>query len=344
MKTQALGHTLLLAAALAGCGGDDPNSVVVYSSLDEHYSRPVLKEFERRTGIKVLDRYDTEADKTTGLYLRLLAEKPRPRADVFWNSEVLRTVLLAREGALAPYAPPQAAGIPEAFRDPTGLWTGFAARARIIVYNTDLVRADGAPRSIAALADPRFRGRAAIALPLFGTTAAHAGALRAVLGKEAMEGLFRSWKENGVRVASGNAQVRDLVVSGDAAIGLTDTDDAHEAVLAGKPVAIAFPDQEGNFPGLGRPLGTFLIPNTVGLVAGGPHPDPGRRLIDYLLSPEVEETLARSGSAQIPLRPDAAPPPGLGVPKDLREMEVDFAAAARGLEEEEPFLKDLFVR
>jgi iron(III) transport system substrate-binding protein len=342
MKTIA--PALCLAAALAGCGGDDPNSVVVYSSLDEHYSRPVLQEFEKRTGIKVLDRYDTEADKTTGLYLRLLAEKPRPRADVFWNSEVLRTVLLAREGVLAPYTPQAAADLPAAFRDPAGLWTGFAARARIIIYSTDLVPAGGAPRSIAAFGDPRFRGRAAVALPLFGTTATHAGALRAVLGKEAMEGLFRSWKENGVRVAAGNAQVRDLVVSGEAAIGLTDTDDAHEAVRAGKPVAIVFPDQEGDFQGLGRPLGTFLIPNTVGIVAGGPHPDQGRRLIEYLLSREVEETLARSGGAQIPLRPGVAPPPGLGVPKDLRKMEVDFAAAARGLEEEEPFLKELFVR
>lgn len=338
------------AALLAlGCGpkaapGPLHRSVVVYSSLDEHYAKPVLKEFERRTGIKVLERYDTEADKTTGLYQRLLAERANPRADVFWNSEVLRTVTLAREGVLAEFHPQAAADLPAIARDPGGRWTGFAARARVLLYDTRQIATTVAPRSLADLANPRFRGRAAIALPLFGTTATHAGALRAVLGKEAMEDLFRRIKENGARVVNGNAVVRDLVASGEVALGLTDTDDAHEAVRAGKPVAIVFPDQEVNFPGRKEPLGTFLIPNAAALVAGGPNPEAGRELIEFLLSAEVEGMLARSGSAQIPLRPGLPPPPGLAIPAKLRAMEVDYAAAARALEEAGPFLESLFVR
>jgi iron(III) transport system substrate-binding protein len=335
----------IAAALLAlGCGPEAGRAVVVYSSLDEHYAKPVLREFQSRTGIRVLERYDTEADKTTGLYQRLLSERAHPRADVFWNSEVLRTVILAREGVLAEFRPESAAALPPFARDPAGHWTGFAARARVLLYDTRQLSAAEAPRSIADLAAPRFRGRAAIALPLFGTTATHAGALRAVLGKEAMEDLFRRIKENGARVVNGNAVVRDLVVSGEVAIGLTDTDDAHEAVRAGKPVAMVFPDQEAVFPGRQEPLGTFLIPNTAALIAGGPNPEAGRRLIEFLLSAEVEGMLARSGSAQIPLRPGLPPPPGLAMPAKLRPMEVDYAAAARALEEAQPFLESLFVR
>jgi len=104
---------LLLTASIAllppfqsGCGGKAGGpSVVVYASLDEHYAKPVLREFERRTGIRVLERFDTEADKTTGLYLRILSEKSRPQADVFWNNEILRTVLLAESGAFAGFSP-----------------------------------------------------------------------------------------------------------------------------------------------------------------------------------------------------------------------------------------------
>ena len=52
------------------------------------------------------------------------------------------------------------------------------------------------------------------------------------------------------------------------------------------------PDQEG--------IGALLIPNTVALVRGGPHPDAGRRLIDYLLRPETEAMLARGEAHRIP--------------------------------------------
>jgi iron(III) transport system substrate-binding protein len=336
---------LILFACFSGCEGDSGKpAVVVYSSLDEHYSKPILQEFEKQTGIRVLDLYDTEADKTTGLYLRILAEMARPRADVFWNSEVLRTVQLAEKGALAVFRPEAAAGIPAAFRDPGGRWTGFAARARVLIYNTDLVTASQAPRSVADLADPRFKDRACIAVPLFGTTATHAGALRAVLGKEGMEDLFRRFKANGVRAVSGNSMVRDLVASGDLALGITDTDDAHEALAAGKHVALVFPDQETPWPGLGHPLGTLLIPNTASLVRGGPNPESGKRLIEYLLSSEVEERLARSGSVQIPLRQGLAPPPGLPIPTPFRILEVDASSAARGLAEAEPFLEEMYLR
>ncbi len=322
--------------------------MVVYVSLDEHYSRPILRAFEEKTGIRVLDRYDTEADKTTGLFLRLQSERTRPRADLFWNSEVLRTVQLAGplggRGIFGEIPKPLMAPFPERFRDPAGRWVGFAARARVLIYNRALLGKESPPDSISDLTHPRFKDRAVLALPLFGTTATHAGALRATLGPEAMERLYRRYRENGVRIVGGNALVRELVASGQAVVGITDTDDAHEALRAGAPIGIVFPDQLAALEGRSVPLGTFLIPCTLGIVAGGPHPDEARRLAEYLLSAEVEEMLSKSGSAQIPLRPGLPPPAALGLPTDLRAMDVDLAAAARGLEEAEPFLRNLFVR
>ncbi len=344
---------LFSAVLLSACGrGAERPSVVVYVSLDEHYSRPILRAFEEKTGIRVLDRYDTEADKTTGLYLRLQSERRRPRADVFWNSEVLRTVQLSGQltgqldgqGIFAEIPNAAAAPFPEQFRDPGGRWVGFAARARVIIYNRKLLGVEAPPASIADLAHARFKDRAVLALPLFGTTATHAGALRAVLGREAMERLYRGYRENGARIVNGNALVRELVASGQAAVGITDTDDAHEALRSGAPIGIVFPDQVAPFEGRSGPLGTFLIPCTLGIVAGGPHPEEAQKLVEYLLSAEVEEKLSKSGSAQIPLRPGLAPPAALGLPANLRAMDVELVAAARGLEEAEPFLRDLFVR
>ena len=74
---------------------------------------------------------------------RIIAEADRPRCDVFWNNEIAHTVSLAGDGLLASYASPSAEGIPAEFRDPQDRWTGFAARARVFIVNTEL--ADPAP-------------------------------------------------------------------------------------------------------------------------------------------------------------------------------------------------------
>jgi iron(III) transport system substrate-binding protein len=87
----------------------DHREVVVYTSLDKVFSQPILETFEKETGIKVLPVYDSEATKTTGLVNRLVAEKANPRADVFWNSETGRSIVLKQKGVLASYKSPSAA-------------------------------------------------------------------------------------------------------------------------------------------------------------------------------------------------------------------------------------------
>jgi len=118
---------LALTAPLVGCG-EEPD-VVIYCALDQVDSEPILREFEERTGLKVLAEFDVEAHKTVGLVRRIREERDRTRCDVFWNNEIAHTVSLARDGLLAEYDSPSAAGIPENFRDPERRWTGFAARA-----------------------------------------------------------------------------------------------------------------------------------------------------------------------------------------------------------------------
>jgi iron(III) transport system substrate-binding protein len=165
----------LCAAALlsiAGCRPSDRSTreVTAYVSADRPFSEPVMQEYERRTGVRVNVVYDTEETKSTGLANRLLAEKSRPQADVFWSNEPVRTLVLKARGVLAPYRSDAAQGIAETFKDPEGYWTGFSARLRVIVYNTTKIRADDAPRSVLDLADQRWKGQVAIADPRFGST------------------------------------------------------------------------------------------------------------------------------------------------------------------------------
>lgn len=331
---------LSLALTLASCSIArlGRRSVVVYTSVDQVFSEPILQHFEDETGIEVLPVYDVEAAKTTGLVNRLIAEKDRPQADVFWSGEFAQTIALQDEGVLAPYASPEAADIPSVFVDPEYHWIGFAGRARVLLVNTDEVPPDRYPHSIDDLLDPAWPAdRVGIAYPMFGTTATQAAALYADLGPEAARAYFQGLQDRGVRVVDGNSVVRDMVADGQLAFGLTDTDDACSAVERGDPVVIVFPDQdEGD-------LGTLVIPNTAALIAGGPHPDEGRAFIDYIVSVETEARLVEIGWSHVPLRPVDVEIGCLDA-TDVRAMEVSLDQVYRELARSQQELGEMFVR
>jgi iron(III) transport system substrate-binding protein len=311
---------------------------VVYTSVDQAYSEPILKAFQTRTGIEVRPLFDVEASKTVGLANRLVAERARPHADVFWNGEFAQTLLLKERGVLALYDSPEARDIPSAYRDPEHFWTGLAARARVLLVNTDLVPRSERPVSILDLLDPRRPGeRLGVANPLFGTTATHAAALHAALGADPWRAFFQGLQQKGVRVVDGNSVVRDLVASGQLLYGLTDTDDACGAIARGAPVEMILPDQSEGA------MGAFVIPGTVALIAGAPHREEAERLIDYLLSSEVEARLVESGWCQIPVRPVEARS-RCPAPADIRTLPVDLAAVYQQLEPTKRELVQIFVR
>ena len=123
-------------------------SVVVYSSADKEFAELIFRAYEQKTAVKVLPLYDTEETKTAGLTSRLVAEKDHPKADVFWSSDTSRAVALVDQGVAESYVPKESTAISARYRSPTGLWTGFAARIRVFLYNTASVTANDAPRSI----------------------------------------------------------------------------------------------------------------------------------------------------------------------------------------------------
>ena len=234
---------LIVAAGSYMTRSRDTMEVVIYTSVDQIYSEPVLDRFESETGIKVKAVYDVEAAKTTGLVNRLIAEKNSPLADVWWNGEIAQTILLKEEGVLTEYSSSEAEGIPSAYIDPEGYWTGFGGRARVLLVNTELIAPEDYPTSIFDLTSGVYDSeKIGIAYPIFGTTATHVAALYASIGEEDTAKYFADLKAAGVRVLDGNGVVRDLVADGELVMGLTDTDDSIGAIERGAPVEMVFLD------------------------------------------------------------------------------------------------------
>ncbi len=315
-----------VAIVLGGCGNSEQSTdvVVVYTSVDDVFARPIAEKFTALTGICVKLVPDTEETKSTGLLNRLIAERKRPVADVFWSGDPMRAAVLKAHGISASYRSPKAAGMPTQFSDPEGHWSALSARARVLIYNKNMIKDGDEPKSVQDLVQ-RFKGKACLANPMFGTTSMHAAALFEIMGEANATKFFDGLLANEVKMLSSNGEVRRRVAAGDFAFGLTDTDDASVAIKEGKPVGVVYPDQDGP--------GALIIPNAAVLIAGGPNPAAGKQFIDYLLSAEVEEALAKSEAAQMPLRPGVPVPDGVKLVGDLQAMVVDYTKLAERHEE-----------
>lgn len=288
----------ILSPSLLFSCGKDPDSnrreVVLYCSVDQSIAEPIIAEFEKQSGIKVLARFDTEASKTAGLVQRIKAEAASPVADVFWSSEIFYTIRLARNSLLAPCDSQATKDWPALFADAEGLWHGFALRARVIAYNTDRISADEAPKSLEDVLDEKWKGRLVMAAPEFGTTGGDLASWFAHYGADGATRILEGLKANEMRIVAGNSTAVRMIATGQADVCFTDTDDVYAAQRNGWPVAMNFLDQAGE--------GVLTIPNTAAVIKGARHPQEAAELMDFLLSEQLEKMLVGSDSHNSPIR------------------------------------------
>ncbi len=216
MRWAQAGVVLVLTLAWTGCSGSSAPVVRLYCAQDEEFADQIFADFTGQTGVRVLPSYDTEATKSVQLYETIVREAGRPRADVFWNNEILSTIRLEQQGLLEPYNSPSAADYPASVphgKDHT--WQAFAARARVFVVNTKLVpKASDRPRGLFDLLKPLWKGRIAMAKPQYGTTATQAACLFEVLGPAEARKFYQGLRANGVQIVSGNKQAAESAGNG----------------------------------------------------------------------------------------------------------------------------------
>jgi len=296
---------LCLASFLSGCNRTTPpqstlapsNRVVLYCSVDEVYAKPIIKDLEQRTGLRIDALFDTEATKTAGLTNRIRTEKSNPRGDVFWSSALLQTLLLQREGLLQPYVSISARDVPQAFKDKAGYWTGMGARARVFVWHQGF---KGKASQLSDLLQPSLKNRVAISNPQFGTASDWAAALGVRWGAARTTKYFAGLKGNGVQVLPGNSDVARRVATGELLAGVTDADDfwAQNARSSSLQSALIQPASKITT----TPADDVRVPGSVAMLAGAPHPQAARKLIDALLAAQIERALMQQMRGVVSVR------------------------------------------
>lgn len=328
----------LTAPPLCGCAPRTESEVVIYTMLDQKDSAPIFGAFHRSTDGTVTPaaKFNIAGSSAAGLVDQIIAQRDQPLADVFWNNDILQTIQLQKQGLLQPHPWKLEPGYPEEMRAADGTWCGFAARGRVLLINTDrLSDPSEYPRSVDDLADPKWQGRCAIANPLVGTTATHAAVIRELKGATDARRWFTGVAANAV-VLPDNQQVALAVATGQVDWGLTDTDVAIERRDARQPVAIVYPDQQPDQPG------TLRIPNTLAILTGAPHPVAAANLVDFLLTPAIEDRLAMGGSSQLPVSRLAEHRPRVLPETPVRWMQCDFETAAEHWDQLAAELREIF--
>ena len=304
------GFLLVLSACTTK---EKTQQVIIYTSVDQVYSSKIFKDFEQKTGIKVLAVYDTEASKAIGLEKRILAEKEHPRADIFWNSEPIRTARLAKQGlfqsrpdiTLPPYKN-------NFYYAADKTWFGIGERKRVIIVNTNLVSSKNYPRYLHDLWDIKYKGKVAISSPYIGTAATHFAALYHQDGEIEFKKLLSMMKEVETSYVAGNSVVKDVVGAGKYPIGLVDTDDAIAGINAGLPLKMIYYNQEDR--------GSFSIFGTVAMLKSAPNQNEATQFLQYLLTKETEQKLIDIGAVQFSVleQSTTSSPQGWGLnPEDL---------------------------
>lgn len=330
MKKLQISLLILTALLIYSCS-DNSNTVVVYTSVDQIFSEPILHDFEAETGIIVKAVFDTEETKSTGVLNRLIAEKDNAQCDVFWSGDPVRTIVLKNNNITSSYESAITKDLAQAFKDKGFHWTGFSARARVLIYNKDLMKDMEIPQSIFDLTKEQYKGKFAIANPLFGTTTFHIAALFSAIGDKDAKQFLANLKNNEVIIATSNGDVKKRVMQGEISCGLTDTDDAYEAMKESNNVGIVFLDQDG--------IGSLIMPNTVNLIKNSPNTENEKKLMDYLLSKQTEAKLAIS-CAQMPLHKGVETPEDIPSLDHIIPMKIDYDATAEKLTEIQGYLKD----
>jgi len=282
-------------------------SVVAYVAQDQVYAEPIFHDFEKTSGTKVRPVFDSEAVKTVGLANRLLAEKDHPQCDLFWGNEEMRTRQLAAKGV---------------FQESNG-WAAFGYRSRRLVINTNHLSVASAPHSLLELTNATWRGKVALAFPQFGTTGTHFCALRQHWGDAAWENWCRALAANKPFLVDGNSVVVKIVAQGEAWIGMTDSDDIADGQREGLPVAALPMNDE-----------TLLIPNTVAIARGAPHPQAARQLFEYVQQPEVAKELVDAHALEGVSMSEVPTP----------TLKVDWASLLKDLDSTTAKLNAIFLR
>jgi len=332
-------HLLLVAVVVAvlgltGCGstgkdaaktGSNPEpkaeakELVLYSGRKEKLLQPVLDAFTKETGIKVILR----AGGSSELANTVMEEKNNPQADAFIGNDAGTLEMMRKEGLLQSYDSEAVRKVPANLKSEDNTWVGVSARARVIIYNTNLVKENELPKSVFELTDPKWKGQVAMAKSSNESLIGHVTAIRVLKGDKAAEDFLKGLLANQVKVLKGHTEVRQAVGKGEFKLGLVNHYYYHLQKKEGSPVGVIYPDQDPDQ--MGAPLNV----SPVGIIKGAKNLEAAQKFVDFLLKPETQKLFAEV-NYELPVLPGVPVNEAKGY-DDFKQSDVQLGVLGKEL-------------
>lgn len=247
------------------------NRLVIYTSHKEEVYRPIIREFEERTGIWV----ELVTGGSNELLTRLESEKDAPVADIMFGGgveslesyrELFEATLCADYDQISPQ-----------LRDSENAWVPFSALPVVLIYNTMLVD-PGQLTGWEDLCKPEFCGEIAFADPT--KSASSFTAIATLLQCCGEDTLTRFGRNLGGVQLDSSGDVLTQVANGEKLVGITLEETALQRIAAGADLALVYPEE-----------GTSCVPDGTAVIQGAPHRDNAQKFLDFTLSRAVQEML-----------------------------------------------------
>jgi iron(III) transport system substrate-binding protein len=290
-------------AATPTAGGEraQATSLTVYSGRDERFVKPLYDRFTELTGIRLNVRYGDSA----ALAATLLEEGGNSPADVFVAQDAGALGAVASRGRLRVLPNGVLNLVAKRFRAPGKRWVGVTGRARVVAYNTEVLRPRNLPKTIWGYTQAGWRGKVGLP-PTNASFQAFVSAMRMRAGEARTRNWLLALKENGVRFYTSNALVLEAVARREVQVGFVNHYYLYQLKEQRPDAPVA-----NHFLAKKDP-GALINVSGAGVVSGSGDAAAGERLIRFLLSAEAQRFFARSpGRAEYPLRPGVYPRAGL---------------------------------
>ena len=311
---------LLSSCGRRARGGDLPDApkeeqrLILYTSHKEELWKPIVKEFEERTGIWV-----EVVSGGTNLLLEDIAEKKgEVDADLFFGGGV--ESLNAFSDYFIPYEAQGMEKVDSQFRSMDGVWTPFSALPVVLIYNDKLL----VPEELASwedLLNPKFKGKIALANPSH-SASAFTGLLsfmEAARGKSPFTGdgaeeseiLHQIAKQLEGKEYEDSGEVPEAVADGSKLVGITLEETALKYIAKGKNIGIVYPKE-----------GTSVVPDAGAILKGAKHLENAQKFLDFSISEECQEILHKRFHRRSVLKSMA----GEGQPSllDIKQLHYDI--------------------
>jgi iron(III) transport system substrate-binding protein len=296
-----------------GAGEEPAASLTVYSGRSEELVRPVIEQFEAETGIRVLMRYGATAEMAGAI----LEEGDNSPADVFFAQDAGALGALSREGRLARLDAEVLDKVDPQYRSVNGDWVGISGRARVAVYNTNLLDEARLPDSILDFTAERWAGGKIGWAPTNGSFQAFVTALRLTEGEDGARAWLEGIKANEPKVYENNIAIVEAAGAGEIEAGFVNHYYLHR-VKAENP---AFPAANHLFPE--GDVGSLVNVAGVGILGTADHAEEARQLLDFLLGEAAQQYFAAE-TFEIPLVDGVAADPSLPPLETLRQPDIDL--------------------